>query len=81
MEQKGRTVPTRVIAICECCGKEFVATERPNKMLQKYCSGECNRESQVPIDIPEDEIQRRAGIIRRIRERGVTKITPDMLDW
>jgi len=29
----------RIKLYCECCGKQFIAVERSNKKLQRYCSG------------------------------------------
>lgn len=73
----------RVNANCECCGRQFVAIERTNKKLQRYCSGVCQRAANEPIDSPDEaEIKRRAEQIKYLREeRGIVKITQDMLDW
>jgi len=73
----------RVNVRCECCDKEFFAAVRLGKRLQRYCSGVCQRESNVPHDLPDEaEIKRRAGVIKYLREeRGINKITHDMLDW
>ena len=73
----------RIKVYCDCCGKQFIAVERSNKKLQRYCSGVCQRAANEPIDSPDEaEIKRRVEVIKHLRrERGIVKITQDMLDW
>lgn len=70
----------RIEYICAKCGKQFTAEYRP-KVKKRYCSGTCQTQGQDANDDPdEQEILRRARIIRELRESGTT-ITAEMLDW
>lgn len=65
---------------CAKCGKSFRAEYRP-KVKKRYCSSTCQTQGQDCNDDPdEQEILRRARILRELRESGTT-ITAEMLDW
>jgi hypothetical protein len=73
-------MPANTIAIkCRGCGMMFESTQ----VWRLYCGRECADEALRPPDISEEEIRRRADVIKAIKiKRGEQfRVTADMLDW
>jgi hypothetical protein len=73
-------MPANTIAIkCRGCGTMFESTQ----IWRMYCGRECADEALRPPDISEEEIRRRAAVIKAIKiKRGEQfRITAEMLDW